>query len=194
MENPALLALLGKRVLVVFVETMDPLENKESEDQQDLPAAQETKGTLERTDPRVLMVLRAQLELQDREALWVFLVRGESEGCPDFQALRVHQENWDPQDSLEIKDLQAPSAFLVLTDPAVILVLMALQDLTDPPAKTAFLDKGETEEIPVQRVWLALRDFPALQVLLVLRVVPEGEATLAQEDLLVHLARPERED
>lgn len=44
--------LLGKRVLVVFVETMDPLVDKEREDQQDQQAAQETKGTLERMDPR----------------------------------------------------------------------------------------------------------------------------------------------
>lgn len=37
---------------------------------------------------RVLMVLQAQLGLQDREALWVFLVREESAGCPVFQDLR----------------------------------------------------------------------------------------------------------
>lgn len=37
---------------------------------------------------RALMVLQAQLELQDREALWVFLVREESVGCQDFLDLR----------------------------------------------------------------------------------------------------------
>ena len=37
---------------------------------------------------RVLMVLQAQRELQDREALWVFLVREESEGCQVFQGQR----------------------------------------------------------------------------------------------------------
>lgn len=37
---------------------------------------------------RVLMVLQAQLELQDREASWVFLVREESAGCQAFQDLR----------------------------------------------------------------------------------------------------------
>lgn len=52
LENPDPLDLQGKRVLVVSVETMDPLENKESEDQQDHLAAQETKGTLEKMDPR----------------------------------------------------------------------------------------------------------------------------------------------
>lgn len=36
----------------------------------------------------------------------------------------------------------------------------------------------ETEEIQVQKVWLVLRDFPALQVLSVHRVVQEGEVTL----------------
>lgn len=51
-ENPDPLDLLGKRVLLVFVETMDPLEDKEREDQQDHPAAQETKETLEKMDPR----------------------------------------------------------------------------------------------------------------------------------------------
>lgn len=51
-EKPDPLDLQGKRVLLVFVETMDPLEDKESEDRLDHPAAQETKGTLEKTDPR----------------------------------------------------------------------------------------------------------------------------------------------
>lgn len=37
---------------------------------------------------RVLMVLLAQLELQDREALWVFLDREESAGCQAFQDLQ----------------------------------------------------------------------------------------------------------
>jgi len=31
------------------------------------------------------MVLQVQMELQDREALWVFLVREESAGCQAFQ-------------------------------------------------------------------------------------------------------------
>lgn len=52
LENPDRLDLLGKRVLLVFVETTEPLEDKESVDQQDHPAAQETKGTLEKMDPR----------------------------------------------------------------------------------------------------------------------------------------------
>lgn len=33
---------------------------------------------------RALMVPQAQLALQDREALWVFLAREESVGCRDF--------------------------------------------------------------------------------------------------------------
>lgn len=75
------------------METMDPTADKESKDQPDPPAAPETKGTLERTDPRVQMVPQAQMELQDREALWVFLVRGGSAGCPASQEPRVLQEN-----------------------------------------------------------------------------------------------------
>lgn len=37
---------------------------------------------------RALMDLQAQLELQDREALWVFPVREESVECQDFPDLR----------------------------------------------------------------------------------------------------------
>lgn len=144
--------LLGKRVLVVFVEITDPLEDKGSEDQLDHREAPETKGTLEKTDPRVLMVLQAQLELQDREALWVFLVSEESAGCQAFQDLRVHQENRDLQEDLEIKAPLVQLELLVLMDLVVILVLMVLQDLTAHRAKMEFWDKGETEEIPVQRV------------------------------------------
>lgn len=194
LENLDPLDLLGKRVLLVSVETMDPPEDKESEDQRDHLAAQETKGTLEKTDPRVRMVLQAQTELQDREALWVFLVREESAGCQAFQDLGVHQENRDPQEHLEIKAPQVQLVLRVLTDLVVIQVLMALQDLMAHQAKMVFSDKGETEGILVQKVWLVLRDFLALQVLSVHRVMPEGEEMLAQEDLLVHLARLERED
>lgn len=100
------------------------------------------------------MVLQAQLELLDREALWVFLVREESVGCQDFLDLRcvsffslsappvasnskvyfsicinvllirAHQENRDQQDKLERKDPQDQLAFLVLMDLVVIQVLM----------------------------------------------------------------------
>lgn len=52
LENLDPLEPLGKRVLEVSVETMGPQEDKESEDQLDHQGAQETKGTLERTDPR----------------------------------------------------------------------------------------------------------------------------------------------
>lgn len=52
LEKPGLWDLQEKRGLVVFVETMDLLVNKESGDQQDHLAARETKGTLGRTDPR----------------------------------------------------------------------------------------------------------------------------------------------
>lgn len=44
--------------------------------------------TLFFVDIRALMVLQAQLALQDREALWVFLAREESVGCRDFLDLR----------------------------------------------------------------------------------------------------------
>ena len=52
LESPDPLDLLEKRALAVFAETTDPLENKESEAQQDHPEAPETKETLEKTDPR----------------------------------------------------------------------------------------------------------------------------------------------
>lgn len=52
LEKPGLLDPQEKRGLVVFVETMDLRVNKENGDQQDHLAARETKGTLERTDPR----------------------------------------------------------------------------------------------------------------------------------------------
>lgn len=53
LENQDPLDLQGKRVLVVFVETMEPLENKGSEGQQGHLAAQETKGTLEKMAQRL---------------------------------------------------------------------------------------------------------------------------------------------
>lgn len=62
MEKPGLLDLQEKRGLVVFVETMDLLVNKESGDQQDRLAARETKGTLERTDPRSVDVIIKTLQ------------------------------------------------------------------------------------------------------------------------------------
>lgn len=73
-------------------------------------------------------------------------------GCRVFQDQRVHQENRDLRDQLEIKALQVLSVFLVLTDLVVILVLTVLQGLTDHLEGMVFLDKGETEEILVQRV------------------------------------------
>lgn len=152
LANPDPLDLPGKRVLVVFEETMDPLEDKGSEERLDHQEARETKETLEKTDPRVLMVLQAPLELQDREALWVFLVSEESAGCQDFQDLRVHQENRDPQEHLEIKAPLVQLVLLVLMDLVVILVQMALQDLMAHQAKMEFWDKEETEEILVQKV------------------------------------------
>lgn len=51
MENLGLLVLQEKRVLVVFVETMEHLENKEREDHQDQLVAQETRETLVKMDP-----------------------------------------------------------------------------------------------------------------------------------------------
>lgn len=140
-----------KKDLQDFVEITEPLEDKASVDHQDHQAAQETKGTLERTAPRVLMVLQAQLELQGREALWVFLVREESVGCQVCQDQRVHQENRDPQDQLEIKAPLVQWVSLVLTDLVVILVLMVQQGLMAPQERMVFLDKGEIEEILVLR-------------------------------------------
>lgn len=194
LENPDRWGLQEKKVLMDSVETTDPLGGKEREDLQDHQGAPEIKGTLERTAPRVPMVLRAQLELQDREALWVFLVREESVGCRAFQDQRVHQENRDLQDQVETKAPQVQSVFLVLTDLVVILVLMVLQDLTVHQERMVFLDKGETEEILVRRAWLVLRDFLELLVLSVHQVTLEGEGSLAQEDLPDHLAQLERED
>lgn len=39
------------------------------------------------------MVLQAQLEPQDREALWVFLVREENVGCRVFRDQRLVSQN-----------------------------------------------------------------------------------------------------
>lgn len=194
LENPDPLDHQGRRVLLAYAETTEPLGNKGSEEQQDHRAVQETRATLGKTGPRVLTVPQAQLELQGREALWVFLVKEESEGCPACQDQGVHQENRDLQDKLERRDHQVQLAFPVLMGPVVILVLMALQDPTAHRAKTAFSDKGETEEIPVQKVWSVLTDFPDLQVLLERQVVQEGEETQAPEDQWAHRARLERED
>lgn len=52
LESPDLLDFQGKRDPLVFVETMDPPEDRESEVHQVRPAAQETKGTLEKMGPR----------------------------------------------------------------------------------------------------------------------------------------------
>lgn len=173
---------------------MDPLDDKENVDLQDHQVAQETKGTLERMALRVLMVLQAQLELQGREALQVFLVREESVGHQVSQDQRVPQESRAQQERLEIKALQVQSVFLVLMDLVVILVQMVLQDQMAHQERMVLLDKGETEEILVQKAWLVLRDFLDLPVLLVPQVMLEGEESLAQEDLLDHLAQLERED
>lgn len=51
LESLGLLALQEKKVLVVFVGTMDHLENKESEDPLGHLVAQETRGTLGKMDP-----------------------------------------------------------------------------------------------------------------------------------------------
>lgn len=51
-ENLDHLDLQGKRDLLAFAETMDHLEDRESEAHQDHLAAQETKETLERMDLR----------------------------------------------------------------------------------------------------------------------------------------------
>lgn len=136
--SPDHLVSQEKRVPVVSVEIMGPLEEKEKEDQLDRLEAQETKGTEERMDPRVLTALQAQLELQDREALWDFLVRGESAACWDFQDPRVLQGNREPQELQETKVRQVLSA---QQEPMVLvemLVLMGLLDLTDRQARTEF--------------------------------------------------------
>lgn len=105
-------------------------------------------------DSRALMVLQDQLARQDKEALWVFLVKEESAGCRDFLDLRcvlllvitaeyssaitscidlrklsalhirAHQENREQRDRLERKDHRDLSASLVLTGLVVIQVLM----------------------------------------------------------------------
>lgn len=64
-EKPDPWDLQGKKAHVGSVETMGPLEDKESVDLQDQQAVLGTKGTLERMAPRVLMVLQVQLVLQE---------------------------------------------------------------------------------------------------------------------------------
>lgn len=110
------------------------------------------------------------------------------------QDQRVPQESRAQQERLEIKALQVQLVFLVLMDLVVILVQMVLQDQMAHQERMVLLDKGETGEILVQKAWLVLRDFLDLPVLLVPQVMLEGEESLAQEDLLDHLAQLERED
>lgn len=45
-------------------------------------------------DFRVLMGLQDQLEPQDNEALWVFLVREENVGCQVFLGQRLVSQNF----------------------------------------------------------------------------------------------------
>lgn len=151
-ESPDLLVLQEKKVLMDFVEITEHLEDKENEDHLDHLVALETKETLEKMVPRVLMDLQGQLELQDKEALWVFLVREESVECPVFLDQRVHQGNKEGLDQLGIKVPQVQLVFQGLTDLVVILVLMVLLDLTAHQERMVFLDKEEPEEILVQRV------------------------------------------
>lgn len=151
LERPDPLVPLGRRVLLAFVERTDPLEDKEKEAPQDQPEVQETRETLGRTDPRVLMGLQVPPEQQDREVLWVFLVRGESVECWDFQDQRVLQGNRGLQDLGEIKVLLARSVLLVPTDPVAIPVPMVLLDLMGHQAKLESLVKGEREGTMVQR-------------------------------------------
>lgn len=76
-----LLVLLERRVHLGFVEIMDHRDAKEKEAKLGLLEALETRGTLARMDPLVLMVHQVQLEQQDKEELLVFLDREESVEC-----------------------------------------------------------------------------------------------------------------
>lgn len=152
LENRGHRDFRGKKAPLAFVVIMDLLENRGSVDLPDPREAPETRETLERMVQRVLMVLLVQLELQDREALWVFLVREENVGCRVFQDQRVRQESRAPQEHRETKAPQVLLVFLVPTDPVAIPVLMVPQDPTDRREKTAFPGRGETEEMLVRRV------------------------------------------
>lgn len=186
--------LRGKRALAVSAETTDLLANKGSGDRRDHLAARETKGTLARTDPRVPMVLQAQLALQGREASWVFRVKEESAGCRDFLDRRAHQENRERRDRPERKDRRDLSASPVPTGLAVIRVPTATPDPTASPAKRVSLARGEIEATPARRACSVLRGFPAPQVPSAPRAAREEEETSAPEDPAGHLVQLGRED
>lgn len=173
---------------------MDLRDDKVNEDQQDPPAAQETKETLEKMDRRVLMVHLVLLEPQARGASWDSLGREENVGCRVCLVQGVHQGNRDLQALPETRALQVQWGLLGPTDLVVIPVPMALQDLTVPQAKLASWDRGATEETLVLRAWLDLRDFLDLQVLLVLQDLLEDEETLAPEGLWDRQDQLERGD
>lgn len=90
-------------------------------------------------DLRDQMDLLVQQEQQDREALWVFLVRGESVACLDFQDQQVLQGNRDLQDLRETKVPLAQLALREQMDLVETLVLMVLLVLTGPQARTGSL-------------------------------------------------------
>lgn len=128
------------------------------------------------------MALRVQLELQDREASWDFLVREESVACLDFQDLVVHQESREQRVRLETKDPPDRWVSQGPTDLVVIPVLMGLLDLTAHQARMVFWDKGGTEETSVPRDFSELRGFLVPQVPWGLPAGQEGEEMLALED------------
>lgn len=136
--NPARSAFQGKRAPLVSVETTDPPEDKERGDQPAPPEAWETRETRGRTGPRVPTALRVRQERQDREALWVFLVRGESVGCWDFQDQRVLQGSRELQDHRGTKAPPDPSVLREQTALVATLVLMDLLDRMGHQARMGF--------------------------------------------------------
>lgn len=84
--------------------------------------------------------------------MWVSLVREESAACQVSPDRRVHQENREAQEQLEIKVPPVQSVFLVLMDLVEIQALMVQQDLTAHQARMEFSDKEVPGETLVQRV------------------------------------------
>lgn len=128
---------LEKMVRVVSVETLAPPDGKGSGGRLVRREALAIKATLERTGPRALMDPQVLQELQDREELWVFLVREEREAWLDFLVQRVPQESKAPQELREIRDPQDPSEHLgqlALEGTLALTVMLAQTDLLERKA------------------------------------------------------------
>lgn len=185
---------LGKKVLLDFVEIMDPRDGREREVSLDPQEVLEIKEIPERTDPQVLMVLPVLLELRDREELWVFLDREESEGWRDYPDQGVLQGKQDLQALPEIKVRRARSGLRELMDPAVIRDLTDLLDPTAHQGKRESLGNGASAGTRGPRDCWGREERLVPPDLLVLQEEQENEEMLVLEDRSDPRVQQGRED